>query len=447
MKKEQKGHLRSVRKEYLELERASRAERDCLQRVIHAYGPVVAIRPELSPEVEELRSLIDTEGALPLEALEATLSTIRDKILTLEKSFELSANGDEAPIDLRDRLMASCRTIRQIMLPLLDDFYPLTKELEDEAESVSLDCREPPSVEMLAHVTDGYLAFVSHLRSHISHDFEFINKTFLSLLDQVKELEQSLTSEFGGEERQKEIEYFEMKVNSEMGSIVQSFDIHATVKEIKSTVMEKISNMKRLVALKKQEDMKRAKGAKDQIERLQNRIRVVENRARELHEKAELFQTAAEMDGLTDLYNRAAFDDRIQDALDTYQRTGQSFSLVLFDVDRFKEINDSLGHIAGDKVLQKVAECLKETFRKDDFIARFGGDEFAVVIQNLKMDMAQERIHMFRKNLNKRRFTSYARGDISITVSAGIALVEEGDTVESLIDRADRVMYASKKEG
>ena len=447
MERKQNDHLKAVRKEYLELEQTSRAERDCLQKVIHVYGSVVAIRPELAGEVDQLRGLMATEEALPLEALEAELSKLRDKILTLEKSFEMGAGGDETPTDLRDRLMASCRAIRKIMLPLLDDFYPLNQELEDEAVGVGLDCKEPPSMDNLVQTTESYLAFASHLRSHISHDFEFVNKTFLSLLDQVKELEQSLASEFGGQERLKEIEYFEMKVNSEMGSIVKSFDVHATVKEIKSTVMEKIYNIKRLVTLKKQEDTERAKGAKNQINRLKKRIAAVENRAQELHEKAEKLQTAAEMDGLTGLYNRAAFDDRILEALDTFQASGESFALVLFDVDRFKEINDSLGHIAGDKVLQKVAECLKETFRKDDFIARFGGDEFAVMIQNLTMDMARDRILMFRKNMKKRRFTSYALGDISISASAGIALVKEGDTAESLVDRADKVMYASKKGG
>jgi diguanylate cyclase (GGDEF)-like protein len=447
LEKEQNGQLKAVRKEYLELERTSRAERDCLQRVIQAYGSVVAIRPELAAEVDQLRGLMAADGALPLEALESELSKLRDKILTLEKSFEMGADGDETPPDLRARLMASCRTIRKIMLPLLDDFYPLNQELEDKAEGVSLDCTEPPSEDTLAHVTEGYLAFASHLKNHISHDFEFVNRTFLSLLDQVKELEQSLASEFGGQERLKEIEYFEMKVNSEMGSIVRSFNVHATVMEIKSTVMEKIHNIKRLVTLKKKEDMERAKGAKIQINRLKKRIVAVENHAQELHEKAEQFQTAAERDGLTGLYNRAAFDDRIREALDAFDTSGLSFALVLFDVDRFKEINDSLGHIAGDKVLQKVAECLKETFRKDDFIARFGGDEFAVVIQNLTMDMARDRILMFRKNLKKRRFTSYARGDINISASAGIALAKEGDTAESLVDRADKVMYASKKGG
>ena len=165
-----------------------------------------------------------------------------------------------------------------------------------------------------------------------------------------------------------------------------------------------------------------------------------------MSKKVEQFQTVAMKDGLTGLYNRKAFDTRVKGAMKVFSELGQPFSIVLFDVDKFKEINDTFGHVAGDKILKKVSQCLVETFRKNDFIARYGGDEFVVVIENLTKEMAGERILNFRKNLRKRRFMSYAKGDVNLTVSSGIAMVEEGDTLESLINRADKAMYASKNK-
>ena len=126
--------------------------------------------------------------------------------------------------------------------------------------------------------------------------------------------------------------------------------------------------------------------------------------------KAELFQEAATRDGLTGLFNRKALDLKLIEYLNTLSIKGEPFSIVFFDVDKFKEINDTFGHVAGDKVLEKVSQCLIETFRKGDFIARYGGDEFVVAIEGLTDEMAQERISLFRKNLKKRRFVSYKNG-------------------------------------
>ena len=152
-------------------------------------------------------------------------------------------------------------------------------------------------------------------------------------------------------------------------------------------------------------------------------------------------------DGLTGLFSRGAFDSRLSESLKNSQDNEDSFALILFDVDKFKSINDTFGHVAGDKVLKKVAECLEETFRKDDFIARYGGDEFVVLIEQFSEEKARERISNFNKNLKKRRFVSHKAGEIKLSVSAGTTMALKNDTFESLIERADKAMYESKQKG
>jgi diguanylate cyclase (GGDEF)-like protein len=150
-------------------------------------------------------------------------------------------------------------------------------------------------------------------------------------------------------------------------------------------------------------------------------------------------------DALTKLYNRKAFDLKLANSLKTFEETGEPFALIVFDIDKFKEINDTLGHVAGDRVLEKVAQCLRESFRDSDFIARYGGDEFIAVIEKLTKETAREKVLSFRRNLAKRRFVSHKQGKIDLNVSSGIAVATKGDTPASLIERADKAMYAAKR--
>ena len=200
------------------------------------------------------------------------------------------------------------------------------------------------------------------------------------------------------------------------------------------------------ISKRKKEEIWKAQKAQKNIDKLKKKIAEAEKNAFVMSKKAAHFQSAATKDGLTGLYNRSAFDVNVKNSLTVFNKEKRSLSLVLFDVDNLKWINDTLGHVAGDKILQKVAQCLKETFRKDDYIARYGGDEFAVVIADLNEEMAQEKILKFKENFRKKRFFSSNTGDVNITVSAGVAMAMEGDSPEDFIHRADRRMYKGKKK-
>lgn len=446
MIRDPKAELKRLKKEYLETERIHQEERECLFQVINTFGTLVAMHEEMVPELEILKKMVDTDQALPLDLIDVELGKLKDKIIAEESELPSDSVDPAQMQELEELLHESCRGVRKIITAVLDDFYPLTDELAQRAAAIDLNCQEGLDRAEFENVISAFLDLIQSLKARISQDFRHINSSFIHLLNQVKDLEKDLSSEYGKEENLKEIEYFEMKVNSEVGSIVNSFNIHRTIDEIKSTVLEKIDNIKRLVTETKQEASKRAKKAQKNISKLQSRIAEAEKSMLQMTRKARQFQVAAEKDGLTGLYNRKSFDEKIIDALQAFREQGIPLCVLLFDVDNFKEINDTLGHVAGDKVLQKVAQCLIQSFRKGDFIARYGGDEFVIVIERLTSEMAREKILNFRKTLKRIRFTSYAKGDIHISVSAGIALAKKEDTPETLIERADKIMYAQKQK-
>lgn len=152
-------------------------------------------------------------------------------------------------------------------------------------------------------------------------------------------------------------------------------------------------------------------------------------------------------DALTDLPNRNLLLDRLRQAIYTSERERKPFAVAIIDLDRFKIVNDELGHESGDKLLKQVAERFEECVRKTDTIARFGGDEFVLLIQNLQSsDVAKELAAKFISALD----APFIVGghEYSLGASIGIAVYpDHGHTVDTLIRHADMAMYRAKQDG
>jgi len=444
MDNKKSNEIERLKKECLSIEQRLEDEKRCLSNVIHTLGRVMVMHEGLSGEYNALKGLIDPAGELAVDKIESQVEILKNKIFTQEtkKVFDEQNTLEE----LNERLLRLCRIIKRIVVTLVDDFYPTTDELKARADLIDIDCGKENAQMDLEGPSNEFLNYIRLLKNKISEDFRYINNTFLTLLNHVKELEKTLTAEFGQEVRLKDIERFETKVNTEVGSIADSFNIYDTIDEIKSAVVEKLTKINTLFALRKKEETEKAKKTRENIDKLKKKILETEKDARHMAKKVAYFQKAATKDGLTGLFNRSAFDIRISDALKMSSQQGEPVSLILFDVDNFKWINDTLGHVAGDKVLKIVAGCLKNAFRKNDFIARYGGDEFAVVVEKLDPDIAKRKIVNFREDLKQKRFFSHQVGDVDVTVSAGVAFSNPGDSAEDLIQRADENMYRSKQK-
>lgn len=446
MDTDQSAEIERLKQDFYKLEHESKKEKECLLKIINSFGMVMATHEEFAEEFQTIKKSVNTDKALPVDLIEKEIGKLRSKVFTMETARGFDEEGIVQLDELKESLLGVCRIVKRITVALLDDFYPLSSELKATADSIQIDCHADITQAELDAATVDFLSFIKNLKVKIAEDFRYINNTLLALLDHVKKLEKDLTSEFDEDVRQKEIEQFEITIHDKVGSIVDSFNIHATIEEIKSAVVEKLAKIKNIISQRKKKEMQRIRKSKKNINRLRKRIVVAEREVGAMTQKAKYFQTAATIDGLTGLSNRNTFDLRVKSALKTFDEGGKLFSIVLFDVDDFKNINDTFGHLSGDKVLQKIAQCLQTTFRKNDCIARFGGDEFAVVIEGLGEEMARERIMKFEENFRKKRFYSRSSGDIKVAVSAGFAQAVAGEGPEDILRRADMDMYALKKK-
>ncbi len=151
----------------------------------------------------------------------------------------------------------------------------------------------------------------------------------------------------------------------------------------------------------------------------------------------------ASMDGLTGVFNRQKFESELETQLDIYRQYRHPFSIIMFDVDKFKSINDDFGHLAGDQVLKEVAERVGCMLRNGDVFARWGGEEFAVLLPETDCRGAGDLAEKLRLLLEESSFSI----ERSVTASFGVAEVRENDDEASLTDRADRAMMLAKQQG
>ena len=152
-------------------------------------------------------------------------------------------------------------------------------------------------------------------------------------------------------------------------------------------------------------------------------------------------------DPVTNVYNKRFLIDRLNEEFAFAKRRGRPLSLILFDLDFFKTVNDTYGHLAGDLVLQKVAAVIAETIRTDDILPRYGGEEFVIIMRDAAIDGALLLAERMRKLVEALKI-NYEKSTIKITISLGVStLMDYHKQWEHLLAEADKYMYISKSKG
>jgi diguanylate cyclase len=169
----------------------------------------------------------------------------------------------------------------------------------------------------------------------------------------------------------------------------------------------------------------------------------------ELREALESIRTESQVDPVTTLANRMFFDTALADAVRHAQRTGDEMSILMTDIDHFKKFNDTYGHLTGDQVLRLVAMSIKQNVKGLDTAARFGGEEFAIILPGCGIRGAIQVAEQVRKAVMSRELVKRSTGENlgRVTISIGVAMLRKDDTGTTLIERADKALYAAKRGG
>jgi len=152
-------------------------------------------------------------------------------------------------------------------------------------------------------------------------------------------------------------------------------------------------------------------------------------------------------DGLTGVYNRRFLEKRLEEECARHARYGRGFSVIMFDIDFFKNVNDTYGHLCGDLILKNISGTIASLIRKTDFLARYGGEEFCCLLPETVLASAALLAERFRTTIAEMKHV-YQGMEINVTVSLGVAEMNAGlPSFEALLKKADGALYEAKRAG
>jgi len=189
-----------------------------------------------------------------------------------------------------------------------------------------------------------------------------------------------------------------------------------------------------------------SKALVSQMDNLSEQLRATEDEATRLKDDLAEQRVRAQTDPLTKLPNRYSYGERLTQEYNRWRRYRHPLSLVMGDIDRFKQVNDAHGHSFGDKALKEIGTFLSSRIRESDFIARFGGEEFVILLPETGIVNATRAMNKIRSEISKLEITHDGQV-VPITMSFGISEFDQNDTTQLVFERADKALYRAKEKG
>jgi diguanylate cyclase len=362
-------------------------------------------------EAAPAEPLPDAEYALPArpepgysaiaERVEATLLGLLDELPLPERH--------QAQADLlRERILAGLNLYE--LVPVLDDLAVLMLAISDVGQ----------------RDFEVYLKQLNERLATFQGSLQDAHEDYAESISVVRELDSELRQQVDG-------------LHS---SVRQATDLGSLKELVESRLNGLLDTMQQYQRQRDERDQQ----VGGRLQTLVDRVAHMEEEAKGFRQHLEEQRQKALLDPLTGLPNRAAWGERLDLELARWQRYGGDLLLAIVDIDHFKGINDAYGHLAGDKVLKIIAQELRKRLRKIDFIARFGGEEFVLLLPSTPLEGGRQLLETLREGIQDCPF--HFRGErVSITLSAGISAFAHGERSDQVLERADQALYRAKRGG
>lgn len=373
--------------------------------------PVVASLDSLPLDARILTGEGDPSFALP-ETPEPGYSTVAphvaQSLLGLLEELELPAHHQPQGEALRERIAGGLNWYE--LVPVLDDLAVLVLAVSDTGQ------RE-------------FAVYLKQLNERLA--------AFIDTLSQAHE---------GYSESLESSRSFNRELREQVSGLQASVQEAVDLNSLKLALEQRLDGLLGTVVEHQRQREGREAEVAERLQALALRVTEMEQEAQGFREHIEEQRQKALTDPLTGLANRAGWTERLELEVARWKRYGGDLLLAVLDIDHFKRINDGYGHLAGDKVLKIIAGELSKRLRKTDFLARFGGEEFVLLVPGTPLDGGRQLLETLRAGVESCPF--HFRGEpVTITLSSGLTAFASGDNGEAAFARADQALYRAKREG
>lgn len=344
------------------------------------------------------------------------------------------------------RLEGAAYSSPEILITLLEQLS-LPREFNQQATKIRDKIQRGIVQSELSGVINEIARLVSELGATVINEKKEYEAFLIDLTDKITSLDQHL-SEFQQDEVNAHSQRRQIgeTVKAEMNGLRLDVEDASELTQLRQTVSSRLENLNQHINHAHQTDVERSIRAQEQIKQLNQRLQTMEQEAETLRTVTKQAQEQATKDALTGIWNRQALNDVLEREYVRWERYQKPLTMVVWDVDDFKNVNDQFGHSAGDVVLKTIAQIFSKAVRKTDFIARFGGEEFVGLFPETDLDNALVLTNKIREIVEKTNFR-YQDIPVPITTSAGLAMFEADDTIDDVFNRADKALYAAKNTG
>jgi diguanylate cyclase len=415
-----------------------------------AQGRDDALDREVARVGDAVRKQIDAD------ALEAFLAPLSAAVANLDSREPVSASGNRAAPGLATETAPATSSGTNNAAAAANDAFGATgvldrlallPELKPVVNDLRSRKRDTLNIHEMAELLERVIRYATEQRAQVQREKLELENLVQQTASRLEEITSHLNSEL--DERnavQQDTEVLNKSVTDEVARIRLTAEGAPDLQTLRGQLTARLEAIStHLTDFRAREDG-RIRTYRERVQHMRARISVLERESRSLHESLREEQRLAMLDALTGIPNRAAYDDRIEQEFKRWKRFTRPVSILAWDIDRFKSVNDAYGHKAGDKVLRVVGQHLARHVRDTDFVARYGGEEFVMLLVGTGVEEARVVADKIRVELAALGF-HFHDSPVAVTASCGITEFASTDTPDIIFDRADRALYQAKQAG